>query len=95
MSQKVETIALPAAFTAQDAPSFEPGFVPDEYELENLGATVVVYSFDGPNEVGGSLPVAVATNELHKRVIRTKGQKLWLRDGAGTGSARVVARTDA
>ncbi len=95
MSQKVETVTPTTAFPAQNAPSFEPGFVPDEYELENLGATVVVYSFDGPNEVGGSLQVLVATNELHKRIIRTKGQKLWLRDGAGTGSVRVIARTDA
>lgn len=95
MSQKIETITPPAAFTAQNVPTFEPGFVPDEYELENLGATVVVYSFDGPNEVGGSIPVAVATNEASRKKIRSKGQKLWLRDGAGTGSCRVIARTDA
>jgi hypothetical protein len=95
MSQKVETVTPTNGFAAQDAPDFEPGFVPDEYELENVGATVVNYTFDGPNEAGGSLPVPVATNDLHRRTIRTKGQKLWLEDGAGTGSVRVIARTDA
>ncbi len=95
MSQKVETVTPANGFTAQNLPSFEPGFVPDEYELENIGATVVNYTFDGPNETHGSLPIAVATNELARRTIRTKGQKLWLEDGAGTGSVRVIARTDA
>ncbi len=95
MSQKVEIVAPSNGFSAQDAPSFEAGFVPDEWELENTGATVVNYSYDGPNEAHGSLPVAVATNELHKRTIRNKGKKLWLEDGAGTGTVRVIARTDA
>lgn len=92
MSIYSEQITPATAFDPA-SPLVSLGFEPDEWVIRNDGTTDVEYSFDGIN-VHGQIPAATPnlTEALAKEVVKSKYKKLWIQDGAGTGTVRIQAQ---
>lgn len=93
MSQFRQTVSVPIAFPATNAPNIDLPFEPSEWEIANPGATSVDISFEkGGTDAPIQLVLAAAAGP---RKIPGRFRKMWCKDGAGTGSLVVEARTAA